>query len=66
MEEISARFSHVSENILDKLDDKSLAKCRFISKKWQTHIDNQKTLRVRKIKATVENFHKVVSCAWML
>ena len=59
MNEINVRFSHLAENIFDKLDDKTLAKCRFVSKKWQAYIDNQKTLNVRKIKTIVEEFHEV-------
>ena len=59
MEVIFIRFSHLTENISDKLDDKSLAKCRVVSKKWQDHIDNQKNIHVRKIKTTIKEFHEV-------
>ena len=59
MDEINIRFSHLAENIFDKLNDKTLAKCRFVSKKWQAYIDNQKTLHIRKIKTIIEEFHEV-------
>ena len=59
MNEINVRFSHLAENIFDKLDDKTLAKCRFVSKKWQAYIDNGKTCHVRKITTTIKNFHEV-------
>ena len=59
MDEISVRFSHLAENIFEKIDDKTLAKCKFVSKKWQAYINNQKTLYVRKIKTIVKEFHEV-------
>ena len=59
MEKIIIRFSHLAESIFDKLDDKTLTKCRSVSKKWKAFIDNQKTLHVRKIKTKIEEFHEV-------
>ena len=39
-----ARFQHISENILENLDIRSLENCREVSKSWQCCIDNQSIL----------------------
>ena len=56
MEELFLRFSHLSENIFDELDDVSFAKCRSVSKKWKVNIDKGKTHHVRKIMTTVKKY----------
>ena len=50
MEEASLRFPHLTEQILEKLDNVSLTKLRKVSNSWQYLIDNQKEVWIRKIK----------------
>ena len=38
------RFQHITEQIFEKLDSKSLKNCRKVSKSWQECIDNQNIL----------------------
>ena len=57
MEELFLRFSHLSENIFDQLDDVSFAKCRSVSKQWKVNIDKGKTHHVRKIMTTVKKHY---------
>ena len=59
MEEVLFRFSHLSEEIFDKLDNESLARCREVSKAWCTYLDGQRFLQIRKMEAKVDQFHAV-------
>ena len=61
MEIFFSRFSHVTENIFDQLDDKRLVMCRIVNKSWKSYLDNQKFLQIRIIKATIKDFHEVGS-----
>ena len=47
MEEVLLRFPHLSENIFDSLDNKSLADCKEVSKSWYFYLDGQKFLQLR-------------------
>ena len=58
MEEVLLRFTHLGEDIFDSLDDKSLAKCRKISKNWKSFIDNQKFYWIWIIKKHDERVNK--------
>ena len=42
METIFDRFPTVSDNIFESLDEKSLANCVEVNRKWQTTIENQR------------------------
>ena len=62
MEEASLRFPHLTEKILEKLDNQSLTKCRKISNDWKKIVRTQKDYWIRKItghtncsQATVKN-----------
>ena len=67
MEEAFLRFPHLSENIFDSLDNKSLADCKEVSKSWYFYLDMQKFLQTRIIKAnkikkvedTIETIRKI-------
>ena len=59
MEEVFSRFSHLSENVFEILDNKSIATCTNVSKVWKNYLNSQKLVQIRKIKATVEQFHDV-------
>ena len=49
IEEIFARFPHLSEAIFVRLDDRSLASCREVNKTWQEFVDSQRIYWIRKI-----------------
>ena len=49
IEEIFARFPHLSEAIFVRLDDRSLASCREVNKTWQEFVDCQRIYWIRKI-----------------
>ena len=59
MEVTILRFSHLSERIFNLLDNQNLLKCKKVNKSWQDYLDKQKFLEIRKIKATVDQFHTV-------
>ena len=68
METITSRFPHLSEMILDYLDNRSLANCKVVSKTWSIYIEEQKFYGIRVIKETVfkkfwvfgyKKFHKL-------
>ena len=63
MEELILRFSHLSENIFKSLSNGSIARCTKVSKFWHNYLNNQKFVEIRKIKATVAQFH-VIGEAW--
>ena len=50
MEEILKRFQHIGVQIIEELDNKSLATCRQAYRSWKTFIDDQKFLWIRKIR----------------
>ena len=41
MEVFMSRFPHITEQVFDQLDGKSLKNCREISKVWQARIDER-------------------------
>ena len=56
IEEAFLRFPHIGEQILEKLDDKSLFKCQKVSKPWQEFItENKKVLKVLSIEVLQKN-----------
>ena len=59
MEEVFSRFSHLSENVFQLLDNESLATCTKVSKVWKNYLNNQKLVQIRAIKAIVGQYHKV-------
>ena len=48
MEEVHLRFSHITEQIFEKLDNNGLSKCRKVSIVWQDIVDDQKEIWMRK------------------
>ena len=59
MEERFERFSHLSEAIFNCLDNKSLVKCKEVSRIWCDYISEQKLYHIRIIHLTVGKFHEV-------
>ena len=59
MEEFFKIFSHLSEEIFDCLDNKSLVKCKEVSEIWCSYISKQKFYHIRIIQSTVAEFHEV-------
>ena len=50
MEEIFLRFPHLAEGIFEKLNDKTLANCKIVSRSWKAPIDDLKTTWIRVLK----------------
>ena len=59
MEEILLRFPHLSEEIFNLLDNKSLGKSKKVDRHWNVYIAKQKFISIRIIKITVGRFQKV-------
>ena len=55
MEELNSRFEHISKQIFDKLDNKSLADCMEVSPNWYHFLQDQKFLNIIIILETVMN-----------
>ena len=55
MENVLCTFPHIFQQILDKLDQKSLADCRLVEKSWLYFVDNSKSNWIRMIKELTEN-----------
>ena len=54
-EDFCLRFPNVAESFFDKLDNKSLANCRKVSRAWKTVLTAPKFILLRKIEKTLEN-----------
>ena len=62
IEELFWRFPHIGEQILEKIDNPSVANCRQVNKWWCNFVDNGNSLLIRKIQSHVciskEKFRK--------
>ena len=58
MEIFFTRFSHLSQEIFNCLDNKNLSKCREISRSWHNYLDTKKFSQVRFIKGILEDWHE--------
>ena len=65
MEEVFLRFPHLSEDIFNNLDIKTLANCEEASKVWFAHLDDQNFLRLRRVeiikKKQSESFNNLLT-----
>ena len=59
METLFQRFSHLSEEVFDSVDNQSLAKCQEVSLPWYEFLRKQKFRQIRIIKSIIEQFHEV-------
>ena len=59
MEELIARFPHLSETIYDFIDNQSLSNCVEVDRYWQNYLRKQKFFEIKIIKSTVKQFHKI-------
>ena len=59
MEELFERFSHLSETIFNCLENRSLVKCKEVSRIWCDYISEQKLYHSRIIHLIVGNYHRV-------
>ena len=59
MEELAFRFPHLSEDVFKSLDNGNIATFRKVGRSWGKYLDDQKFVKVRMIKATVEKFHSI-------
>ena len=50
MEEMFLRFSHLAEGIFEKLNNKTLANCKVVSRSWKASIDDFKFTWIRALK----------------
>ena len=57
IETVILRFPHLAEEILDSLENKSLATCREVSKSWNNFVCKKKFFLIRVIEGEVEYFH---------
>ena len=55
MEEVFARFPHISDMIFDQLTNRYLARCKVISKSWCNYLDNHKITYIRIIKQNIKS-----------
>ena len=62
IEELFWRFPHIGEQIIEKIDNPSVANCRQVNKWWCNFVDNGNSLLIRKIQRHVciskEKFRK--------
>ena len=59
MEILFQRFSHLSQEIFDSVDNQSLAKCQEVSLPWYEFVQQQKFRQIRIIKSIIEQFNEV-------
>ena len=59
MEELILRFSHLSEKVFNHLNNESIVRCININKLWHNYLKTQKFVEIRKIKATIQQFHSI-------
>ena len=64
IEEIFERFPTLSEGIFGRLDDRSLASCRRVSKAWKECVDFQRIYWIRKILKYAQNFKALYRHFW--
>ena len=50
MEQIFLRFPHLAEGIFEKLNNKTLANCKVVSRSWKVSIDDFKFTWIRALK----------------
>ena len=50
MEQIFLRFPHLAEGIFEKLNNKTLANCKVVSRSWKASIDDFKFTWIRALK----------------
>ena len=51
MEVIFSRFSHLTEQIFNNLDNVCLTSCTQVSRQWQNYLENKRFLGIRMIKS---------------
>ena len=59
METLFQRFPHLSQEVFDLADNRSLAKCQEVSLPWYEFLQEQKFRQIRIIKSIIEQFHEV-------
>ena len=59
MEIFFTRFSHLTENIFDKLDNKSLTKCRFEAKTGRSLLTIKNLFMSEKFRQLLRNLMKL-------
>ena len=56
MEVLFLRFSHLSENIFDSLNNQGIARSTRVSRIWHNYLEKQNFVSIRRIKTKIEKF----------
>ena len=59
IEMVFSRFSHLTEQIFDELDNVGLANCLGISRQWQSYLEDKRFFQIRIIKSKMAKDGKV-------
>ena len=59
MEEVISRFPHLGVKIFNSLENKSIFSSMKVCRFWNDCLKSQKFVQIRKMKATVGQFHKI-------
>ena len=59
LDEMMLRFPHIIQDVLEELDNKSLTKCREVSRSWCSFLDEQKFMNIRIIKKIIAKDRKI-------
>ena len=65
MEDLFYRFAHLSEQVYDSLSNADITNCKEVDRSWNSYLDKQKFVEIRKIEAIVQQFHKLGK-AWKM
>ena len=59
MENLFSTCPHLQENIFNELDDASIEECRLVCKSWRSYLDQNKYVRIRLIRKSVDCYEQV-------
>ena len=59
MENLFSTCPHLKENIFNDLDDASIEECRLVCKSWRSYLDQNKHVRIRLIRKSVDCYEQV-------
>jgi hypothetical protein len=54
-----SRFSHLTEQIFDNLDNAGLSNCSVVSRQWQSYLEDKRFFQIRIIKSKMAKDGKV-------
>ena len=59
MDDLTLRFSHLTEKIFKSLNNETVAECKETSKFWYSFLGAQKFVQIRVIIAKINQFHRI-------